>query len=77
MADGVAEVVTKDVGAISRQSVYDSLRVLVGEGLIRRRQPAGSPPASKRVSATTVTTWFARFVDEQPTSTVASARRRA
>ena len=43
MADGVAELVTKDIGAISRQSVYDALRVLVGEGLIRRIQPAGSP----------------------------------
>ena len=42
-ADGVAEVVRAEIGAISLQSVYDALGVLVAEGLIRRIQPAGSP----------------------------------
>jgi Fur family transcriptional regulator, stress-responsive regulator len=42
-ADAVAEAVRKEIGAISLQSVYDCLGVLVGEGLIRRIQPAGSP----------------------------------
>jgi len=42
-ADGVAEVAKADIGAISRQSVYDALGVLVAEGLVRRIQPAGSP----------------------------------
>ena len=42
-ADVVAEVVRTEIGAISRQSVYDALTVLVAEGLIRRIQPAGSP----------------------------------
>jgi Fe2+ or Zn2+ uptake regulation protein len=42
-ADGVAEVVRAGIGAISRQSVYDALAVLVAAGLIRRIQPAGSP----------------------------------
>ena len=42
-ADAVAAVVRADIGAISLQSVYDALGVLVGEGLIRRIQPAGSP----------------------------------
>ena len=42
-ADGVAETVRSEIGAISLQSVYDALGVLVGEGLIRRIQPAGSP----------------------------------
>jgi Fur family transcriptional regulator, stress-responsive regulator len=42
-ADGVAEVVRTEIGAISLQSVYDALALLVGEGLIRRIQPAGSP----------------------------------
>ena len=42
-ADAVAEAVKKEIGAISRQSVYDALGVLVAEGLIRRIQPAGSP----------------------------------
>ena len=41
--DAVAEVVRNEIGAISRQSVYDALSVLVAEGLIRRIQPAGSP----------------------------------
>jgi Fur family ferric uptake transcriptional regulator len=42
-ADAVAEVVRSEIGAISLQSVYDALGVLVTEGLIRRIQPAGSP----------------------------------
>jgi Fur family transcriptional regulator, stress-responsive regulator len=42
-ADAVAEIVRREIGAISLQSVYDALAVLVSEGLIRRIQPAGSP----------------------------------
>jgi Fur family transcriptional regulator, stress-responsive regulator len=42
-ADGVAEVVRTEIGAISLQSVYDALAMLVGEGLLRRIQPSGSP----------------------------------
>ena len=42
-ADGVAEVVRGEIGAISLQSVYDALGLLVSERLIRRIQPAGSP----------------------------------
>ena len=42
-ADAVAEAVRAEIGAISLQSVYDALAVLVTEGLIRRIQPAGSP----------------------------------
>ena len=42
-ADLVADIVRAEIGAISRQSVYDALAVLVSEGLIRRIQPAGSP----------------------------------
>ena len=41
-ADRVAEAVRAEIGAISLQSVYDALGVLVTEGLIRRIQPAGS-----------------------------------
>ena len=41
-ADGVAEAVRAEIGAISLQSVYDALAILVSEGLIRRIQPAGS-----------------------------------
>jgi Fur family ferric uptake transcriptional regulator len=42
-ADEVAEIVRAEIGAISLQSVYDALAVLVAEGLLRRIQPAGSP----------------------------------
>jgi Fur family ferric uptake transcriptional regulator len=42
-ADGVAEAVRVEIGAISLQSVYDALGVLAAEGIIRRIQPAGSP----------------------------------
>jgi Fur family transcriptional regulator, stress-responsive regulator len=41
-ADAVAEIVRTEIGAISLQSVYDALSLLVDEGLIRRIQPAGS-----------------------------------
>ena len=42
-ADAVAEAVRSQIGAISLQSVYDALGVLVTEKLIRRIQPSGSP----------------------------------
>ena len=42
-ADAVAEAVRAEIGAISLQSVYDTLGLLVAERLIRRIQPAGSP----------------------------------
>jgi Fur family ferric uptake transcriptional regulator len=41
-ADAIAEFVRAEIGAISLQSVYDALGVLVAEGLLRRIQPAGS-----------------------------------
>jgi Fur family ferric uptake transcriptional regulator len=41
-ADDVAEAVRDDIGAISRQAVYDALGVLVDKGLLRRMQTAGS-----------------------------------
>ena len=41
-ADAVADAVRSEIGAISLQSVYDALSVLVAEGLLRRIQPAGS-----------------------------------
>lgn len=42
-ADGVAQAVRGEIGAISLQSVYDALNVLITAKLIRRIQPAGSP----------------------------------
>ena len=41
-ADDIAEVVRAEIGAISRQAVYDALGILVETGLIRRIQPAGA-----------------------------------
>jgi len=42
-ADQAAEVARKKIGAISRQSVYDTLNTLVEKGLARRIQPMDSP----------------------------------
>src|SRR6516165_10040300 len=42
-ADEVAEDVRAEIGAISRQAVYDALGMLAERGIIRRIQPAGSP----------------------------------
>lgn len=41
-ADDIAEVVRAEIGAISRQAVYDALGILAEKGIIRRIQPAGS-----------------------------------
>jgi Fur family ferric uptake transcriptional regulator len=41
-ADEVAVVVRGEIGAISRQAVYDALAILSEKMLIRRIQPAGS-----------------------------------
>lgn len=41
-AEEVAAVVRKEIGVISLQSVYDTLGVLVAQGLLRRIQPAGT-----------------------------------
>ena len=42
-ADALADAARLDIGAISRQSVYDALNTLVEAGIVRRFQPAGSP----------------------------------
>jgi len=42
-ADDIEEVVRSEIGAISRQAVYDALGTLADKGLIRRIQPARSP----------------------------------
>ena len=41
-ADDIVEVVRAEIGAISRQAVYDALGILSGKGILRRIQPAGS-----------------------------------
>ncbi|HEX6422839.1 MAG TPA: Fur family transcriptional regulator [Acidimicrobiales bacterium] len=41
-ADDVYTFVRAQIGAISRQAVYDALAVLGDKGLLRRIQPAGS-----------------------------------
>ncbi|CAN5469573.1 fur family transcriptional regulator FurA3 [soil metagenome] len=40
--DDLTTLVRNQIGAISRQAVYDALGVLTDKGLIRRIQPAGS-----------------------------------
>ena len=42
-ADAIAEDVRGEIGAISRQAVYNALALLSERGLVRRIQPAGSP----------------------------------
>ena len=42
-ADDIYTAVRAEIGAISRQAVYDALAVLTDKGLLRRIQPAGSP----------------------------------
>ena len=42
-ADDIDKVVRAEIGAISRQAVYDALAALTEKGLLRRIQPAGSP----------------------------------
>lgn len=41
-ADDVDKVVRAELGAVSRQAVYDSLGTLTDAGLLRRIEPAGS-----------------------------------
>jgi Fur family ferric uptake transcriptional regulator len=42
-ADDIYTVVRSEIGAISRQAVYDALSALTEKGMLRRIQPAGSP----------------------------------
>jgi Fur family transcriptional regulator, stress-responsive regulator len=42
-AEGIDTVVRAEIGAISRQAVYDALSVFTDKGILRRIQPAGSP----------------------------------
>jgi Fur family ferric uptake transcriptional regulator len=42
-ADDIDKVVRAELGAVSRQAVYDALTVFTDKGVLRRIQPAGSP----------------------------------
>ncbi len=42
-ADDVYSTVHTELGAVSRQAVYDVLAALTNSGILRRIQPAGSP----------------------------------
>jgi Fe2+ or Zn2+ uptake regulation protein len=42
-ADDIDKFVRADIGAVSRQAVYDALAAFAEKGLLRRIQPAGSP----------------------------------
>jgi Fur family ferric uptake transcriptional regulator len=41
-ADDIYMIVRAEIGAISRQAVYDALAALTDKGILRRIQPAGS-----------------------------------
>jgi Fur family ferric uptake transcriptional regulator len=41
-ADDIDKAVREEIGAISRQAVYDALGTLTDKGILRRIQPAGS-----------------------------------
>lgn len=42
-ADDIYSLVRAEIGAVSRQAVYDGLAALTDKGILRRIQPAGSP----------------------------------
>jgi len=42
-ADEIVEIVRAEIGAVSRQAVYDALGTLTDKSLLRRIQPARSP----------------------------------
>jgi len=42
-ADAIDQAVRAELGAISRQAVYDALGTFAERGIVRRIQPAGSP----------------------------------
>ena len=42
-ADDIDSLVRAEIGAITRQAVYDALGTLTEKGVLRRIQPAGSP----------------------------------
>lgn len=42
-ADDVCNAVRAQIGAVSRQAVYDALATLTDKGILRRIEPAGSP----------------------------------
>jgi Fur family transcriptional regulator, stress-responsive regulator len=42
-AEGIDTAVRAEIGAISRQAVYDALAAFTDKGILRRIQPAGSP----------------------------------
>jgi len=42
-ADDIDKIARAEIGAISRQAIYDALGMLTQRGVVRRIQPAGSP----------------------------------
>lgn len=42
-AEEIEGIVRREIGAVSRQAIYDGLGVLTDNGIIRRIQPARSP----------------------------------
>jgi len=75
--DDVAADVRVEIGAISRQAVYDALGILAEAGLSRRILPPGRRPSARIGSVTTTTTSFVAPADRGSTSTASSATPRA
>lgn len=42
-ADEIEDIVRAEIGAVSRQAIYDALGILTDKGIVRRIQPARSP----------------------------------
>ncbi len=55
MADDVAQDVRAEIGAISRQAVYDALWILAEKGIISASNLQGRQPSTKTELATTTT----------------------
>ena len=75
--DEIENAVRSELGAISRQAVYDVLAALTDAGAVRRIQPAGSPPRYEDRVGDNHHHLICRAVAGPSTSTVRSARSRA
>lgn len=58
-ASEILRAVRAQLPAVSHQAVYDCLSALTASGLVRKIEPAGSPPGTSGDAATTITTWSA------------------
>ena len=76
-ADDIDKAVRAELGAVSRQAVYDALGVLTDKGVLRRIQPAGSPARYEDRVGDNHHHLICRAAAGWSTSTARSATRRA